>query len=225
MVPVVASGDGVNLAIADAAVWGSRLRALAEPTLRDAAAPDPAVFRDEFGHRRPADGAFLAWRVGREAPAGSPADPEAVLWRLVADGLPGAAALVGRWADAPRGEADRGSLFPQAQSPAIEVWTEAELCGLHALWWLARGDASLRPVLDRAAAWHIGNIQPDNATHRPWAVHVFLLMAIGERRPDALLHAQGLIHGSLLAFGRPDVLSAHILADAADALDEASGVR
>jgi hypothetical protein len=201
--------------------WAVRLRALAEPVVGDAPLPDPQTFRDELGHRRASDGAFLAWRRGEEWGAAQDAEvPDASLWAAVADSTIDASPLLDCLASQPRGNADSGSLLPQAGSPSIEVWTESELCALHALRWLA-----MRPphagLLDRAmscAAWHLDNLQPDNATNRPWAVHVFIELAITGQRNDALLHAQTLIHNSQVALGRPDIMSAHILLDAADAL-------
>ncbi|MDY7109292.1 MAG: hypothetical protein SYC29_11720 [Planctomycetota bacterium] len=115
-----------------------------------------------------------------------------------------------------------GSLLPQGLFRTIEVWTDAELSALHALWWLARDrqrDDWRRRLAD-ARDWHLLNTQPDNATNRPWALHVFLLGGTGE----CIHYAETLLHNCLTMTGRPDPLSAWILLDAARALEEeASG--
>ena len=119
------------------------------------------------------------------------------------------------------GPAD-GPLWPQARFSGLEVWTETELCGLHALSCLAR----LRARTDwarrvaRARDWHLAHTQPDNATNRPWALHVFLLAT--PPRPEARVYAETLLHNALVLNGRPDLLSAWILLDAAKRLESYS---
>ncbi|MEM0982490.1 MAG: hypothetical protein AAGI17_00920 [Planctomycetota bacterium] len=100
---------------------------------------------------------------------------------------------------------------------AIEIWTETELACLHAMWWHARRHPELRPVVESAVAWHLANLQPDNGTNHAWAVHVFVDAAWpedGELDPEADLHAQGLVHASMYLTGKPDALSALLIADA-----------
>ena len=113
-----------------------------------------------------------------------------------------------------------GSILPQNMFRAIEVWTDADLSALHALWWLAakhdRPDWFAR--IEKARNWHIANTQPDNATNRPWALHVFLLAGSAECNH----YAQTLLHNCLTMNGRPDPLSAFILLDAARAIECAS---
>ncbi|UCD76703.1 MAG: hypothetical protein JSV91_07205 [Phycisphaerales bacterium] len=106
-----------------------------------------------------------------------------------------------------------GSLLPQGLFRTIEVWTDAELCGLHALWNLARrrNRPDWRKRVEQVRDWHLLNTQPDNATNRPWALHVFALGGSGE----CLHYAETLLQNALILAGRPDPLSAWILLDAA----------
>ncbi len=104
----------------------------------------------------------------------------------------------------------------------IEVWTETELSGLHALWWHARADRSggLMRVIDAAVEWHLEHTQPDNATNHPWAAHVFLLDWIKKGREESRMFAETLVHNCQVTYGRPDALSAWILLDCAHAMAE-----
>ena len=70
-----------------------------------------------------------------------------------------------------------------------------------------------------AAEWHVQTLQPDNATNRPWAAHVFALLATRTGDPAATLHAQTLAHNCRVATGVPDRVSSLGLADAARARD------
>ena len=110
-----------------------------------------------------------------------------------------------------------GSLFPQGLYKAIEVWTEADLCGLHALWRLARerGRHDWRARLEAVRDWHLANTEPGNATNRPWALHVFLLSGTFEGQH----YAETLLHNCMSMDGVPDPLSAWILIDAARELE------
>jgi len=113
-----------------------------------------------------------------------------------------------------------GSLLPQGLFRTIEVWTDAELSALHALWFLARArrrDDWMQRIT-RVRDWHLLRTQPDNATNRPWALHVFLLGGTGE----CVHYAETLLHNCLTLTGRPDPLSAWILLDAARGLEEAA---
>ena len=104
---------------------------------------------------------------------------------------------------------------------AIEVWTEEELSGMHALVRLARrlDSKQARERLRSAVRWHIEHTQPDNGTNRPWALHAFLL----EGSPEAHAYAGTLLHNALALSGRPTPLSAWILMDAAAELAWAAG--
>lgn len=112
------------------------------------------------------------------------------------------------------------TLFPADRYRAIEVWTEAELCGLHALWRLARQRE--RPDWKRRAErvrdHHLEHTQPDNATNRPWALHVFLLGG----SPEHVHYAETLLHNAMASGGTPDPFSAWILLDAASELERAA---
>ena len=111
----------------------------------------------------------------------------------------------------------KGSLFQQGMYKAIEVWTDADLCGLHALWTLARKRerTDWMKRVEGVRDWHLEHTQPDNATNRPWALHVFLL----GQTPECNHYAETLLHNCLALRGFPDPLSAWILIDAANRLD------
>ncbi len=116
---------------------------------------------------------------------------------------------------------DPGPLWPNGAREGIESWTLTELRGLHALWWIAalRNDAPLRQRALDAAAWHVAELQPDNATNRPWAAHVFVVLSMDPRWAHADLHTQTLYHNALMTGGgTPEAISAAILLDAAEAL-------
>ena len=114
----------------------------------------------------------------------------------------------------------RGPLVDWDQRVAIEVWTEEELSGMHALARLARRTDSrhARERLHAAARWHIEHTQPDNGTNRPWAAHVFIL----EGSPEAHAYAGTLLHNALALGGQPTPLSSWILMDAAAELAESA---
>jgi hypothetical protein len=139
------------------------------------------------------------------------------LWLALADGRP-AREIAGEFGlvepDAP------GPLFPFESSRAIEVWTERDLSGLHALWWVAErsGDASLRRRTGSIAAWHVEHTQPDNATNRPWAIQVFVIRGLESGSSESLLYAETLLHNALVGVEGLDPLARLILDDAARAL-------
>lgn len=209
--------------------WSGLLR-----TIGEASAPSGAELHRMLGEcaRRGLDEAwFLKWRV-----MGSPdawgADltrppaakgAQARLWRACAETSAEGPEFLEVLADShiERGDADRGALLPQGLHRAIEVWTETELSCLHALW--HAGDRNGRPDWQQralaAARWHVSRLQPDNATNRPWAAHLFVLVAARDGCADAALYAETLIHNCQVQSGRPDPLSALILVDSADALD------
>ncbi|MFI4897791.1 MAG: hypothetical protein ACIARR_08195 [Phycisphaerales bacterium JB059] len=115
-------------------------------------------------------------------------------------------------------------LHDPADQTAIEVRTESELIALHALHELAerRGEESLRERVRDAARWHLRELQPDNATNRPWAIQVFARLSLVDDARiagAALVHAQTQLHGCQLTLGRPDRLSACILLHAARSLE------
>ena len=198
--------------------WGVRLRRLVEPLVE--AAPPIVGFADEAGHRRPVDRPFLAWRRREAAP--TPIEPgrhaDVDLWTDVAAdaGADAALATLARHGHDP----DAGSILPPDDTGAIEVWTETELACLHALTWLRRrsGDERLAALVRRAVDWHVRTLQPDNATNHPWAIHAFIGRAHESGDHGARLYAETLLSNCMVSLGRPDAFSAHVLADAADAL-------
>lgn len=116
-----------------------------------------------------------------------------------------------------RGASTPGPLFGRDEFLAIEVWTETELCGLHALFTLARGrgEADLIQRAEATCRWHLEHTQPDNATNRPWALPAFLALP----EPEARLYAETLLHNALAETGRPTPLAAAILRHSADAIE------
>jgi hypothetical protein len=80
--------------------------------------------------------------------------------------------------------------------------------------------ASLSERVRSAALWLVDELQPDNATNHPWAIHVFAGLASDENNPEADLYAQSLLHNALIEGGTPDHFSGFILYDAAIALGE-----
>ncbi len=195
--------------------------------------PDPtpeslrwiSSFTDDAGHRRDCDSPFLS----------------SMLFINPISPMPPTASHLSRawwgWFDytirdslAIDWDAD-GALMPSLQEAGIEVWTETELGAMHALVSAAKG-ARNRAVLERvfrAAAWILDNLQPDNATNHPWAIHLFVIMALDPARAEpqraaADLYAQSLLHNAVVHQGRPDRFSALILWDAMECLDALSGI-
>jgi len=180
--------------------WASFLRGLADAGLagRPVGAPE----------------AFARWSGGeRSAPAPADCSRDDALWWGVLDSAIEPLDYLDTEPDGP--------LFSQESSRTIEVWTERELSGLHALDRLAalRGRSDLAARARASARWHINSTQPDNATNRPWAVHLFLKLATESDLADARLYAETLVHNCQTAGGAPDALSGLILRDAAEALE------
>lgn len=178
-------------------------------------ASELAAFRDDAGHRRRVDPWLLAHAFGLDArdigrnSTPSEEEPWLALWACVHD----AGLDVSAW------RSGDGPLFRQLHDRAIEVWTEGELAGLHALWWLAARDASLRTRARSAARWLIAELQPDNATQRPWAIHAFAELA-AEGDIEADMYAQTLLLNATAGRENPDRFSAAILVDGAKYLHE-----
>lgn len=217
-----------------ASIWRKRLLSVGEPVV--GGIDWHAEFRDEMGHRREVDRAFLGWcsREGGGLPgiahAGSVEDGVAIevaLWSALLGGA-GPKEVESALAAAQSGERtawDAGALLPQGRT-ALEVWTETDLCCLHALWWLARlhQREDWAALVDDVTGWHLENIQPDNATTHPWGLHLFALRDIGAGSKGdgaARLHAEMMLHTCQMSLGRADRLSALILVDAARAIGAA----
>jgi hypothetical protein len=109
-----------------------------------------------------------------------------------------------------------GPLTGVPDDAPLEVWTETELAALHAAWWMP----AWRPAAEKAARWLIREIQPDNATNLPWAVHVFVELSIRFKSLEADLYAQTLLHNAMAGRARADALASLILLDAASYLDQ-----
>ncbi|MFN7019843.1 MAG: hypothetical protein ACK4WH_00770 [Phycisphaerales bacterium] len=103
----------------------------------------------------------------------------------------------------------------------IEVLTESDLCAIHALWSIAR--TLRRPELAlrclAAAEWHAAELQPDNATQSPWAIHVFVALAASTGSAAPLMEAELRLHNCMVGRATPDLRSAFILHHAAGELD------
>jgi hypothetical protein len=226
----------------DLAEWSRRLRTIAEPVLAETPLVRPATraekqafadtFTDEAGHRRVWDAFLLARLLGLPTPQSD----EPWLWSWSSLPLPEGGARGGfASTPPPRGRGLGGGFAFEPQSPpffadphawTLEQETEKELAGLHGWSWLLRsttaGDATTRDAtvrerssFDAATDWILANIQPDNATNHPWAIHVFLARAAAGHT-DARLYAETMLHNTLVHHARPDRFSALILLDAAD---------
>jgi hypothetical protein len=175
--------------------------------------PDAAAFvgsfRDDAGHRRPVDGAFLAHVTGIAPSPTASGSPDCLLWDQAArpptsrDERSVQALL----------DADQRALAMGLRESGIEIWTETELACLHAVTWLG---ADREPRATIAARFLIEELQPDNGTNHPWAIHWFAWLECTRGDLDSGLYAQALLHNALTAGGGvPDLFSAIILHDAA----------
>lgn len=195
--------------------WQTRLSRAANSRLAGIGwpAPDAATFvksfRDDAGHRRPVDGAFLAHVTGIAPMHDGSGSPDCRLWfeaarpRASRDERAVQAAL----------DADPRALAMGLRESGIEIWTETELSCLHALTWLG---ADREPRATIAARFLIEELQPDNGTNHPWAIHWFAWLECTRGDLDAGLYAQALLHNAMTAGGGvPDLFSAIILHDAA----------
>ena len=186
-----------------------------------AQAVDPASRTDQAAITDPSMPATGADPRGGDRPAGDRPGGDILLWSTLA------AARTGEpWTHLdpivddvlntrPPGHengASPGPLFDQGLWLALEVWTATELAALHALWNLAARRPERPEWRQRAEAhrtWFLNEIQPDNATNRPWAIHVFLL----DGGPEASFYAETLLHNAQTV--GDDLLSGWILKDAA----------
>lgn len=240
--------------------WADRLRGAAIRTLGEVELTrgEAGRFRDEAGSRRAVDEPFMLWRAGvmaEHAPA-SARDEVRLWWALLDSNVEVDELLIAGGREVVSGtEADGMNAAPMAKSlhggegvpgdierhppllawsaGSVEVFTQTQLCAMHALWHLAaaRGRADWRRMCLNAAAWFVEHIQPDNATNHPWGIHVFVMLS-AERRGagdpmsiglagEADLYAQAMLHNCQVGMGRADSFSAHVLADAAKALAQA----
>lgn len=200
--------------------WARAMRGLAEPVAiprLPTRESEVAHFRDEAGHYRTVDEPFLRHVCGlpSRGPELKAAAPDVALWWMTVNGE------ANPWS---RLDGDGDHLIPRSDACQIEIWTETELSALHAVWTIActRKDTDLAERCLRAARWHVAELQPDNATNHPWAIHVFLELWIRSDSLEARLHAETLLHNCVVQQGRPDVFSAIILLDAARTLERGS---
>ncbi|MEM9082578.1 MAG: hypothetical protein AAGB34_03200 [Planctomycetota bacterium] len=203
--------------------WANTLRRVAEPVIARHPLPQEAqAFMVNGSPIRDGNDPFFGWRRSRHGEqtgkviASDDAGGDTRLWACLIEKVSPLSALN----QGERQRTDSGSLFPQSSARTIEVWTEQELSSAHALWWIVRtaADTALARILDRAIDWHIENIQPDNATNRPWSIHVFAERGL-QGHAEAMLYAETLLHNTLSGTGEPEPFSAHILMDAAEGLD------
>jgi len=171
------------------AEWGRRIEAMARPVV-DAVNVDQEIEREV---RRPYSiaGPLLLHcaKRGGHAPAmvreNPRKNPDLALWWSHVDPSYGVPDVIDIDAT--------GSLFDQGGFTALEVWTETELSGLHALSHVHRigrhATDKIQVRMRRAVEFHLENTQPDNATNHPWAIHVFVEYGTPESRPRALMHA------------------------------------
>ncbi|MCP4798047.1 MAG: hypothetical protein GY885_17985 [Phycisphaeraceae bacterium] len=151
-------------------------------------------------------------------------DPAIKAWELVRTG--DAAARLLELEGIRPDEASIGPMLRPRDDLAIEVWTECELSVMHAAWRVVldgEGDPEARRRLTArlrtAVTWHLEHTQPDNATSRPWAVHVFL--ELGHPDVEAIDYAANMLHAAesaRMSGGGDDRLRGWILDDAASAL-------
>jgi hypothetical protein len=218
---VITPDRGTTLRRVDSSssTWARRLTHLAGGTLRgpaweaDAAPDVRAAELDRLArvglspslpHR-----AILA-RVLRVPPGPAPrdlADDAVWWWALHSPGPP------------PSPPPGRGPLLPRLEAQGLEIWTQAELSALHALWNASAPGDALRARCLLAAGWLIREVQPDNATLLPWAVHVFVLGSHTDlSKPEALHYADTLVHNAIAGGSLAAPLAGAILLDAARAL-------
>jgi len=188
----------------DPVVWASMLRSVAGAQAEDLAT------RVEGGTR--VDPYLLASLGVADAPEQDQTQrPDERLWRLLVTDDGNALDVV----------AEQGRLFDAGAWSAIEVATEAELCGLQALAHAAIGS---EPVMDRclsAARWLMDEIQPDNATNRPWACGFFAWLWCERGAAEALHYVEGQLHAAMAGTGTgtAEPRSGLILLDSANWLD------
>ena len=217
--------------------WAARLRRIAAPVLANTPVVRPAslaekqvyadTFADEAGHRRVWDAFLLARLLGLPTPHSN----EPWLWSWLRVGAedrpagrssPNTGGTPAQSEDRPPGRSSP-PFFADPDSWSLEQETEKELAGLHAWSWLIKREAHAEarspadPRFDAAVEWTLANIQPDNATNHPWAIHVYLARPTNPTHStNARMYAETMLHNCLVTTGQPDLVSALILWDAAN---------
>lgn len=161
------------------------------------------AFSDEAGNHRAIDPLLIAWlRHSPHPGTPEPASTDLKLWSALVRGQVNAMMQTVAPTGAP--------LAPEFNRLAIEVATETELACLHAL---SHAGADARARIEDASDWIVHNLQPDNATNHPWAVHVFLRRAFETGAVEHRLYAETLLHNCIVSLGRADRFSALLLLD------------
>jgi len=152
---------------------------------------------------------------------GDPQRPECRIWSLVSEAGAAGSAAEGAIGVAPAPaidaqlraivQAQPGPLLALGDRDTIETWTEGELCSVHALMRVAAYDPWWQQRLQSAVDWHLEWTQPDNATNRPWGIHVFLALGGLEGR----MYAETMLHNAQAGGAQQDPLVAWALGDAA----------
>ncbi len=178
-----------------------------------AGAGRPGEFTDEMGHRPPAAGGPLAHVLGL-GPGGLGRGVEMACWRWsLGEGTCEDGGRAGPVEGINRVELrGMGPLVGELRAEGIEAWTQAELIALHGLSIGAWDNSAAWRRCESAARWLMAEVQPDNATNRPWAAHVFLRMWAREGDVDARMYAETLVSNCRVALGKVDRLSGLILA-------------
>jgi len=211
---------GCRMGMPDRVAWVKAFRGAAERTLGVGFSPESCRADDwsldELGQRRALDRAFLRCILGPKMGKPEARDVAGRLWLLAAESA-GSEPVHGLIAGTP------GRLLWPPSEETIETSTEGELSGLHAAWRIAKRDGNdrLRARCLDAAAWSVENLQPDNATNRPWSAHVFVELWLARGDAGASLYAQTLVHNCQVSFGKPDRVSALVLWDASRELTQA----
>lgn len=169
-----------------------------------------ASFKDNQGHRRAVDAPFLSRHfsvsMADNATQSIASRNDLNLWNQAATLSPNHDVVSSIVSEDPTW------LALSARQIGIEVWTQSELCALHALSWLG-------PRYEKrafaAATNLILELQPDNATNHPWGVHLFAHMECTTGDRDAGMYAESLLHNCMASSAIPDHFSALILLDAA----------
>lgn len=187
--------------------------------------PEGRAFRDDRGNHLAIDEPFFAVLRGERAASRDSDRTDVRLWAW--RGGAGPSADLERLLIAPKDDAPAPLLPRQRDDEAIEVYTDVLLCATHAAWSLARSaqspltSAAEREVVRRRCVlgceWLMANLQPDNATNYPWAVHV-LLECSGTLGYEATHYAETLLHNCQVTYGKADLRSAWILWHAAGEL-------
>ena len=164
-------------------------------------------YRDESGGRRAIDLLVLQWLLDLTPELGATDNSfDSRVWRA----LCAKEDVLGLLSPS-------GPFTQTGDSIGIEVWTEVELRTLHAAWNSAidRGSARTTSRCLAAARWHLENIQPDNATNIPWAIHLFAALA-DDGDASADIHAQTQLHAALTGRREPSRLTSLVLLDASE---------